>query len=104
MHRFMRKLAVVGVAGAIGVGGVAMASPALAGTWSGTMTCPGSIFVKSTGTKGGTGSITVYAAGHSFTYSTQKTGVQYTVVGAYSSGSWSVSGAGATAGIGYCGT
>lgn len=68
------------------------------------MTCPITIFVKATGTKGGTGPITVSAAGHSYTDSTKATGFTITVVGASSAGSWSVTGSGATSGVGYCGT
>ncbi len=84
-------------------GGLAAATPASAGTWSGTLSCPGSTFVKATGYKGGTGPITLSAAGHSYTDSTTKKGYSLELVGAYATGSWKVTGAGATSGFGSCG-
>ncbi|ACZ32173.1 hypothetical protein Xcel_3173 [Xylanimonas cellulosilytica DSM 15894] len=104
MRSFRRKLTVLGVAAAVGVGGVATAVPAHAGSWTGSQSCPGSIYVKATGTKGGTGSITVYATGREYTDYTSGYGFNITVRGASSSGGWSVTGAGATYGYGFCGS
>lgn len=99
-----RRLLVAGTTAILTIGAVASATPAVAGSWSGSITCPASIFVKATGAKGGTGPITVSAQGHSYTDTTKATGFSITVVGASSAGSWSVSGSGATSGVGYCGT
>lgn len=104
MRRSSQVLAGFVTAGLLAIGGTALAGPALAGSWSGSLNCPGSTFVKSNGYKGGTGSITVAAPGRSYTDTTLNTGLWIVVVGAYSSGSWSVTGSGATSGYGSCGT
>jgi hypothetical protein len=104
MQKPVRKLLAVASVAMMTIGGLAIATPAGAGSWGGTMTCPGSIFVISSGLKGYTGPITVKAPGLTVTDTKTWTGVRHTVVGTYWTGSWSVTGSGAKSGYGYCGT
>ena len=104
MRKLSHRIYAISAAVLLGVGGLAAAGPAAAANFSGSLTCPASTVVKSSGYKGGTGSITVSAPGRSYTDSTSATGLAITVKGAYSTGTWSVSGSGATSGYGSCGT
>ena len=75
--------------------------PAAANPWGGSMTCPGGTVVSARGTKVATGSITLNAAGRTFTDETRFAGT-ITLRGGSSSGSWGVTGSGATSGQGLC--
>ena len=103
MRKFTRKIYLTSAAVLLGLGTLSVAGPAAASTFGGTLNCPGSTFVKSNGYKGNTGPITVSAPGRSYTESTSITG-WVTIKGAYATGTWSVSGSGATSGYGSCAT
>jgi len=78
------------------------AVPAQAASYGGSMNCPSSAKVSSTGFKGGTSSIIVSAPGVSLTNSMPTTGYYVRVIGGYATGPWTVTGNGATSGYGAC--
>ena len=104
MRRSVRSLFVLASSTVIVIGGVALAGPAAAGSWSGSLSCPSTTFVKAKGLKGGEGPITVSAAGRSVTDSSHDTGYYLSILGTHYSGTWSVTGLGASSGTGFCGT
>lgn len=101
MRKSVRKLVVVASVGA--VASLALAAPAAAGNWGGSLTCPSSTVVAAHGTKKSSGPMTLTAAGSTWVDPTNFAGV-HVLYGAWSNGTWSVSGDGATAGYGFCGS
>lgn len=83
---------------------LAIAGPASASFFGGTLTCPASTKVIGYGYKGNVNSMLIKAPGPTAMYSGTYTGYWEHLVGWYSSGSWSVQWAGATNGYGACGT
>ena len=104
MRQLDRKARIAVGAILLGVALPAVATAASAGSWSGYQSCPISTVVKATGHKGNSGTIKVVAGGNSYTDTTPGSGYNVTVPSASSSANWSVTGAGATSGYGYCGT
>ena len=56
------------------------------------------------GTKGGTGSISVRAGSYTYSDTSTKTGLVHSVSSHTYAATWAVSGAGATGGYGHCGS
>ncbi|MCL1840434.1 MAG: hypothetical protein FWF75_01600 [Propionibacteriaceae bacterium] len=87
------------------LGCLAISAPqAEAGSWSGSVSCPGSTVAQSHGTKGASSSITLGVDSRSMTDNSGVTGIAYTFSGTQPSGQWFVNGGGATQGNGQCGS
>jgi len=77
--------------------------PAHAGSWSGTVPCPISTQVGAMGTQAATGSMLLTANGISQHWPPYNPGIHTFFHAPYGPGSWSVTGDGATNGVGTCG-
>ena len=97
-----RSLAIASVA-MIAAGTLAIAGSASANSYSGTLTCPSSTYLKAAGYKGLPAYIYVHATNDWERELDSRTGVWLYASGGYSSGSWSAWG-GATSAYPYCGT
>ena len=104
MKRNKSLIAVVAAASAFTLAGITLAGPAAANPWGGTLPCSVSNAATVRGTKGqpGTGSMILRAGTGSWTIRSTDPAGPYERRGANGSQTWSVSGAGATFGTGFC--
>ena len=102
MRKPVRNLLVVASAGMLAFGGLSIAGPAAAGTWGGHLSCGVSQLVASNGYKGNSNPMTVSAPGITVHLTTTTSGYWKSYRGDSRSGSWYVTGTGATDGFGSC--
>ena len=97
-----RRLATIAVAGALSVGSIALASPAVARPWGGNLTCPGSISVVGRAQRGQAG-IMYARAGSTEASTANMLVITLDARAGTNIASWEVTGQGAGSGIGFCG-
>ena len=99
-HRTSKRLVSLSLAGAFTIGAIAMASPAAANSWSGSIPCPSSQAINAVGTSHQPGNMTVRAG--SITWSMTGNG-PLQVRGWRGEQSWAVHGPGASSAVAFCG-